>query len=133
MIEYINRRLNDWADWCIKGRRVVGLGYPSRASFYRLARPPNAITPLPEEDCWQIEQAVHRLDARHKAVIEQFYLHTGTVETHAKALRVCRDTLYVRLHRAHVSIMEWLQVGDEDFSDKRVLTASDRTCTKSIS
>lgn len=133
MIEYINRRLNDWADWCVKGRRVVGLGYPSGPSFTRLAKPTSAITPLPEEECWEIEQAIHRLDGRLKVVVEQFYLRAGTAETHAKALRMCRDTLYVRLHQAHVGIMEWLQVGDDARHEKNVLTASDRICTKSLS
>lgn len=112
MIEYINRRLNDWADWCASGRRVVGLGYPGQTAFCRLVKVDGTATaPVLPEQCWEIEKAVHLLDARNRAVIEQFYLHAGTVESHAKALGMCRDTLYARLHKSHVCIMEYLQDG----------------------
>lgn len=123
MIVYINDRLNQWADWCAKGRRVVGLGYPSRVSFYRLApMPSTAMTPVPDEECWEIEQAVHRLTPQLREVVDQFYRHAGTAETHAKALRCCQKTMYSRLHSAHVYIMEWLQVGDEEESEHKRLT-----------
>lgn len=119
MIEYINRRLNDWADWCAKGRRVVGLGYPNRVAFYRLAPVPStAMTPLPDEECWEIEQAVHRLPPPLREVVDQFYRRAGTATSHAKALHVSRETMYARLHQAHVSVMVWLQVGDEEADDQ---------------
>jgi len=134
MILHINAKLNVWAEWVIGGRKVVGLGYPSQSAFTRLTPTAGSLrAPIENEQAWEIEQAVHRLDANHRAVIEQFYLRTGTGETHAKALRMCRDTLYVKLHDAHVRIMEWLQVGDDDACAKNYLTRSDSIATKHVS
>lgn len=133
MILHINAKLNCWADWVAGGRKVVGLGYPSQCAFMRLT--PNSGTlraPIENETAWEIEQAVHRLDARLRDVVEQFYLRAGTADSHAKALCICRDTMYVRLHDAHVRIMEWLQVGDDDVLQKNSLTDSDTFATKHI-
>lgn len=121
MIEYINRRLNTWADWNINGRKVVGLGYPSQSAFTRLVPSGSSrlLTPMACEEAWQVEQAVSRMDAQLQEAVRQFYLHAGTADTHAKALHICRDTLYHRLHRAHVFIMEWLQIGDDALPVKK--------------
>ena len=62
-----------------------------------------------DEESWEIEQAVHKLEAKLQQTVFQFYLHAGPAESHAKALRICRDTLYNRLHTAHIRIMEILQ------------------------
>jgi hypothetical protein len=126
MILHINSKLNCWAEWVASGRKVVGLGYPSQCAFMRLT--PNGGTlraPIENEQAWEIEQAIHRLDRQLRDVVDQFYLRAGTAETHAKALNICKDTLYVRLHASHVRIMEWLQVGDEEADVKKVLTSSD--------
>lgn len=132
MIPYINDKLNIWADWVATGRKVVGLGYPSQVAFMRLTPCSTSLrAPIENEQAWEIEQAVHRLDANLRDVIEQFYLRAGTAESHAKALRICRDTLYVRLHMAHTRIMEGLQVGDEE-SEPECLTRSDTFATKQL-
>ena len=133
MIPFINAKLNVWADWVVTGRKVVGLGYPSQCAFTRLT--PSSTgwrSPIENEEAWEVEQAVHRLDAKLRDVVEQFYLRAGTAESHAKALSICRDTLYVRIHQAHVRIMEWLQVGDEDESITNRLTASDTLSIKAL-
>lgn len=115
MIIYINDRLYQWADWCSRGRPVRMLGHPSRASFL-LGQPSDMSLrePVPDEDCWEIERAVHRLDPLLRAVVDQFYRRAGTAETHAKALRCCTKTMYTRLHMAHVSIMDWLHSGEDE-------------------
>lgn len=136
MIEYINRRLNTWADWCINGRKIIGLGYPSQCAFSRMTPPSpdrTLLTPVACEEAWEIEQAISRLEPRQRDLVRQFYLHTGTAETHAKALRMHRDTLYARLHRSHISIMEWLQVGDDEKIADRGLTRSDTFGKKQLS
>lgn len=131
MILHINDRLNVWAAWVASGRKIVGLGYPSQCAFQRLTPTSTSLhAPLENEQAWEIEQSVHRLDSHLRDVVEQFYLRAGTAESHAKALRICRDTLYVRLHMAHTRIMEWLQVGDEE---NECLTRSDTFATKRIS
>ena len=130
MILHINDRLNGWASWVASGRKVVGLGYPSQCAFLRIAgSDSNLRAPIENENAWEIERAVHNLDANLRDVVEQFYLHAGTVDSHAKALRICRDTLYVRLHMAHTRIMDWLQCQDDD---EERLTASDRFATNRL-
>ncbi len=114
MIRHINDKLNLWAEWVSSGRRVHGLGYPSQCAFSRLT--PSASgwhSPIINTEACEIDRGVCRLDRPLRDVVEQFYLRAGTAESHAKDLRICRDTLYARLHMAHVRIMDYLQVGDE--------------------
>jgi DNA-directed RNA polymerase specialized sigma24 family protein len=133
MILYINAKLNTWSDWVASGRKVVGLGYPSQVAFMRLTPSSNSLRePILNEEAWEIEQAVQRLDAQLREVVDQFYLHAGTAESHAKALHICRDTLYSRLHAAHLRIMDWLQVGDDEYVQKKFLTCSDTLATKHV-
>jgi DNA-directed RNA polymerase specialized sigma24 family protein len=133
MILYINAKLNVWAHWVAGGRKVVGLGYPSQVAFTRLTPSSNSLrSPIENEEAWEIERAVHRLDARLRDVVDRVYLRAGTAETHAKELCICRDTLYSRLHAAHVKIMEWMQVGDEVDEQKNRLTRSDTFDKKRI-
>lgn len=110
MILYINDRLNVWALWVASGRKVVGLGYPSQCAFTRLTPSSTSrCSPMMNEEAGEVERAVHKLDRQLQETIYQFYLHAGPADTHAKALRICRDTLYSRVHAAHVKIMEHLQ------------------------
>jgi DNA-directed RNA polymerase specialized sigma24 family protein len=119
MILHINDKINKWAAWVASGRKVVGLGYPSQAPYMRFTPSSHSLRdPIENEEAWEIEKAIHRLDQQHRDAVEQFYLRAGTAETHAKALHICRDTLYARIHSAHIRIMEWLQVGDEDMEQK---------------
>lgn len=127
MITYINERLNQWVEWRLSGRHIKGLGYPSCANFYRLAPLPTdrVVVPIPNEACYEIDQAVCWLKKHHSNLFEvvmQFYDHAGTAQSHAKALRISERTLYNRLHQAHVLIMEYLQDMDDG-----VLTCSDKT------
>jgi DNA-directed RNA polymerase specialized sigma24 family protein len=110
MIVYISERLNQWADWVASGRRIHRLGYPSQVGFYRLSRSAGLRGPNENEHAWEIERLVHRLDPIFRQTVEQFYLHPGTVDSHALALGCCRDTLYTRIHAVHVRIMDWLQM-----------------------
>lgn len=123
MILHINDKLNIWAAWVATGRKVRGLGYPSQVAFMRLTPSIHALqAPIMNDEACEIDAAVCRLDAKLREVVDQFYCHAGTVETHAKALGICRDTLYVRLHMAHTRVMEYMQ--DADDQETR-LTRSD--------
>ena len=130
MILFVNEKLNRWSTWVASGRKVVGLGYPSQCAFSRLT--PSAggwRAPIENEEAWEIERAVVRLDPQLRAAVEQFYLRAGTAESHAKALRCCTKTLYTRIHQAHVKIMEWMQVGDDK---ENRLTSLHGFATKSV-
>lgn len=130
MILHINDKLNVWAAWVATGRKVRGLGYPSQVAFMRLTPSSHSLqAPIMNDEACEIDAAVCALEHQLREVIDQFYLHAGTAETHAKALRICRDTLYVRLHQAHVRIMERLQIGDDDSEG---LTRSDTYAIKHV-
>jgi DNA-directed RNA polymerase specialized sigma24 family protein len=123
MILHINAKLNQWADWVATGRKVVGLGYPGQCAFMRLTPSTSEWrAPIENEEAWSVERAVQHLEPCLKSAVEQFYLRAGTADTHAKALHCHRDTLYSRIHQAHVRIMEFMQIGDEE---KNQLTGSD--------
>jgi DNA-directed RNA polymerase specialized sigma24 family protein len=110
MIVHINNLLNHWAMWSTR-RASSGLGYPRQAIYTRLVANGSAmLMPEIDEESWAMEQAVQALKSRqnlHEVVIE-VYLKGGTSEQKAKALHCHRDTMYVRLHQAHIAIMDWL-------------------------
>lgn len=108
MIDRINQRLLAWADWVALGRRITGLGYPSRSVFYSTPSGGGLMSPVMAEDCMLTERAVSALDPILRAAVMQFYLHAGTGETHAKALHICVKTLYNRLHQAHERVETFL-------------------------
>lgn len=109
MIDYIHTRMLTWADWVARGRRITGLGYPTRSAFYNTPSGGGLMTPIVDEHAWLLEKAIQALDPYLRETVAQFYLHAGTVDTHAKVLRCSRDTVYARLHRAHQRIDAWLQ------------------------
>lgn len=109
MIEYINRRLVSWADWVALGRRIGGLGYPTRSAFYNTPGGGGLMGPVIAEDCILTEKAVHALEPTLRDVVMQFYLRAGTAESHARALQCCSATLYKRLHTAHQRVETFLR------------------------
>ena len=124
MIEYIDHKLNQWGLWCRSGRNH--LGFPARAAFMRLV--PNkggAQVEICDEEAMQINRAVQCLDSGGRLVVELFYvrMRNSGADQIAKELHCCRDTLYARLHRAHVAVMEAVQ-------DEWLLTSSDTFCKK---
>lgn len=110
MIEYINTQLNRWATWCSTGH--TRLGYPRAAAFMApmlggSGRPPA----LPDDDGLQIQRAVSALEPEQRTLVTLYYIKMRNCQALqiAQELRVSRDTLYTRLHRAHLSIMDHLQ------------------------
>lgn len=112
MIIHINDLLNRWAEWSTR-RASSAMGYPKQCIYTRLSgrSPQLAAVPDMDEDSWAIEQAVVALKKnnqhQHKVIVEM-YLKGGTSEQKATALACHRDTMYARLHRAHISIMNHL-------------------------
>lgn len=106
MIIYINTRLLSWADWVINGRRVRGLSYPTQVSYARLVPSSGQRQGADfDEEAWEVEQAVNALRPDLKKLVHDYYLRTTTGEMLARKLGCSRDTIYHRLHLAHVEIM----------------------------
>lgn len=106
MIIYVNDRLNRWAEWVLRGKRVVGLDYPSQCSYTRMSGCNDRVfSPEFDEESYETESAIQRLDEPLKRIVMVFYLETSTIEQKAKALHCCRDTVYSRLERAHHALL----------------------------
>lgn len=126
MIMYINEKLNQWGLWCISGRDQVG--YPKRAAFMRLvpSSGANSVT-ICDDEAMQVNRAVQKLDRELRQVVDLFYIRMRSCEAGsiARVLRCHRDTVYARLHRAHVVVMDALH-------DEELLTDSDSFCKKQL-
>lgn len=105
MIIYINSRLNAWADWVAKGRRVRGLSYPTQVSYARLAGGGDGGGAGFDDEAFEVDKAVNALRSDLKQLVHDFYLRTTTVEMLARQYGISRDTVYDRLHRSHVEVM----------------------------
>ena len=110
MIPYINTLLDQWGLWSLDGRFKVG--YPKQSSFMRLVPSEGRVgVMICDEQAMQINRAVQALDGELRMLVDLFYirLRNSGAEQVAKAQHCCRDTVYARLHRAHVQVMEFLQ------------------------
>jgi len=117
MIEYIHNRLCRWSVWVARGNRVPGLGYPTACGYTRLT--PSGGRPDVDfnDDAWEIDRAVCSMDQDAVKFLRMFYLEPGTIAGKAAKAGCHRDTLYARLHQAHVRVMEWLQDHADDRFD----------------
>lgn len=126
MILYINEKLNQWGLWCASGREQVG--YPKRAAFMRLVPSSGASTvTICDDEAMQVNRAVQRLDGELRQVVDLYYIRMRSCDAGsiARSLKCHRDTLYARLHHAHVVVMDAIQ-------DEELLTGSDRFCKKQL-
>lgn len=125
MILYINEKLNQWGLWCRSGNERAG--YPKSAAFMRLVPSGGGGTVIIcDDEAMQINRAVQALDAELRLVVDLFYIKMRSCDacTIARALKCHRDTLYVRLHRAHLRVMD--SIHEEE------LTSSDTFCRKQV-
>lgn len=109
MIEYINTQLNHWATWIKSGR--AHLGYPGKASFVgAYCGTPGQQALINDEEGMAMSKAVNALDPSLKETVMCFYVTMTSCTATEIARHLCcsRDTVYERIHRAHVQIMGYL-------------------------
>lgn len=129
MIEYINKRLIDWATW-VKRRDDGGLGYPGAANFARMASGPPSATSGPiifDAAAMEIESIMIRIRADSPAryeVAKWVYLAGNfTMSRVASELGCSRDTVYTRLHALHLSVMDEMHentINEHKYLDKNI-------------
>lgn len=109
MIIYVNKRYQNWAEWCLRGRSA-GLGYPRRSNFMRLTPPSDPKTvPVIDEDAWEVEQVVQRLETDEQHLVRMFYLRTAVPVTQiARDLHCTEKTVYNKLERVHQKTLGYL-------------------------
>lgn len=123
MIEYVDHQLNRWAAWLVTGNQR--LGYPTRAAFVGAMGGGSGVPALPDDQAMIVNRAVAALPPLQHQVVELVYrkMRSCPAEAIARELHCTRETVYNRLHRAHVLVMESMQ--DEAIAAPRqsILTA----------
>lgn len=116
MIEFINKKLNDWALWSSVGRSG-GKGFPSKSPICNLMPSSGGRGDLVgfDEDAMEIEGIV--IQMRHDRpeyaeLVQMFYVQQATGAEMARRFQCHRDTVYARLHLVHQYVMEALQDND---------------------
>jgi DNA-directed RNA polymerase specialized sigma24 family protein len=110
--EYIKTRLQQWAEWSAM-RESGAVGYPRECSYTRMqarSGAPGFFTPDLDEDAMDVEKAVRELPDYLRATVREYYVAPGTVEQKAKSLCCNKNTIYLRLERAHALISDWMQL-----------------------
>lgn len=105
MINYIETRLWQWADWSNSGK------VQKRATIeYRLIREGGVLIrgtgarPEPvDEEAEEMEAAVRALDFDMRSLARRRYLRGEPVPEKN------RNSYYDDLHRMHIKVMEWIQ------------------------
>ncbi len=108
--EYIKVRMQQWAEWLLQ-RESGGLGFPSECSYTRMQQRSDSsgcISPNIDVDAMQVEDAVRELPSYLRDTARAFYVAPGTIEQKAKALRCHRDTVYARIEKVHVFVLNCL-------------------------
>lgn len=115
MIEYINKRMIDWAIWCWR-RDDGGLGYPRATSYCNLVQIHGDRGAGPVADgaaALEIEGIIVAIRGAAPAqydVAFWFYLAGSlTVKRIAAELSCSEVTVYNRLHALHLAVMHALQ------------------------
>ena len=106
-IEWVKRRLENWAKWCAM-QETGALGYPRQSTFARLAIPSgaeaSASVPIMALDASEIDDAVQSLR------FTQSHLHMVLNLTYAKGLP--RHQVAKRMARAESTISANLEAAD---------------------
>jgi hypothetical protein len=134
MIEYINKRMNEWSIWC-KRREDGGMGYPSKSNYCNPVQihGSGGAGPVTEASAaMEIESIVIKIRKARPAqydVAFWFYLAGSmTVKRIAQELRCSEVTVYNRLHALHLAVMDGLhdlEIEAQDRADEERARAND--------
>lgn len=112
MIAHIDQQLTYWARWMVADR--VRLGYPRQSAFVAaISGARGRFVGLSDEQAWPICEAVRTLPPPLREVVECYYCHMprSSAGEIARHLNCCRQTVYARLDRAHLSLLSDLGGG----------------------
>ncbi|HQS59743.1 MAG: hypothetical protein B7Y56_03090 [Gallionellales bacterium 35-53-114] len=109
--EYIKTRLQQWAEWSAM-REDGAVGYPRECSYTRLQGRSGGgfFSPEVDLDSMEVEDAVRELPEHLRNTVREYYIAPGTIEQKAKALCCNKNTIYLRIERAHQLVSEWLEL-----------------------
>ncbi len=118
MIDFIDGRLKLWAEWASR-RDDCGLGYvQSQLARLGEAAGGGKFAGLPHDVCvddlHELQKIVAYLPFELHQAVWQCYMTRGTAMQHAEACGCGKTAYFNRLHRAHLLVMEALQVGVDE-------------------
>lgn len=110
-IEWVERRLINWAEWRLRGRGGGVLGYAAvdlgaadnggRRGYVEAA------VPVLEVDAELTERAVRSLQADQRRSVEAWYLRSGGKDQAALRAGCSASTMFARVDVAHVRLAAW--------------------------
>ncbi len=108
--DYIDERLEAWADWRLVWDSGVD-GYADAVSFLSLGlKTPSHATILiayNEDEMMEINDLIYRLPEVLREVILTYWLYAGTIESKAKHHRITPKTFSGRLSIAYLHLIQW--------------------------
>lgn len=109
MIDWVNRRCFDWADWATR-RQQSGLGFPAQSNYTRLTGGIRGRMFMGEWNAQaaQVDDVVRRLQPTMRQIVHQEYMRRGTDTQKAQALGVSVRTYYRRIDETHLVIAHYL-------------------------
>lgn len=113
-IDWVDQRLELWAEWVGRGRCGVGGGMLAmfNGEFIDSGQP-QARIPLNEEECWQTEAGIKQLPDPLQETVAIYYT-SGSSAVQAQ-MYVSRAVVSQRLDRAHKMLSDmWLVAGPLD-------------------
>lgn len=117
MIQYIDMRLQRWAEWSCR-REDNGTGYAMSVLnkmvvgsevWAETAYDSRPLIDVGDCEAMDTEHAVQSLRPELKRVVMECYLQRGTSEQKARALGMCKKSMYLKLDLAHIQVMNALQ------------------------
>lgn len=117
MIDYINKRLEEWARWRVSDRALVRHALGVKNCWPQMLKDDKdqvklerhgTLVPFNDLDCCEMDRAVCALPVDLKLVVTEVYCRVGTTESVARRCGVSRMTLHRRLDRAHWLLLGWL-------------------------
>lgn len=106
--EYVNIRLNSWAEWRLR-KDNNALGYPSQSPTVRLMPKDGGFwTPEMDSAAFEMDRCVVALEFELKQVIMESYTKTSTVKQKAAACGIEERMYYYRLSAAKRELLGYL-------------------------
>jgi DNA-directed RNA polymerase specialized sigma24 family protein len=114
MIDYINKRLNDWARWRVSDRALLRHMLGVNSCWPQMLKDDDpdqkyekhgTLVPLNDLECCDTDKAVCALPPELSDAVIEYYTRIGTAETTAKRLGIAVRTLFDRIGRAHWHII----------------------------
>lgn len=116
-IEYIDERLQQWAEWLIASSSGIYRGISFEQTGTAGYRPSTNIEDALDKNCMEMDMAVAALPVDLKKLVIAVYLWEGGLDHAVRFFRVTRATVHRRLCQADIRIQQYLEVKQQRAKD----------------